>query len=491
VILAAALFAAGVAQQPPATRIACEGRTYEVLPANSHRFVAIDHAALRRAFRGVKPVVIDGMRFLIAAENEPQREDADLYTARVKLAIEYGNGKSYRLVDEDGTWPEAERAYASMEARPRVRRVSRGVFRLDYDESTPGPRSRSTTQSTVVILTADPPRVGGSIDCTDLDILGCMPPPENETVDCEWSAALQDFICTATRESDWSWNTRSAQRRFSLLTAKELLPLKTGIPSYGTLEDLAKTLWQPMRPPDRRAIVQGADLLQHVDTGVIRGNTELYAAPGLTDDMALRLWAFTRSGKIIEVPMETVGDNRDVMTLAAYPRPPATAKEKDRYTPDGEQWSLDFGDRIGNESLLVLHDGYGRGLFWFSFDDRVDPPAIGLVRLATDSLVYMDCGRLLAPSSASLITATQEGLDAIIEAHSWRDQEGNYLEPIPGEDAIPPCRVRARLTWNRDEGFREQITDEVPCKPGELPRAVVIDQNGALLTRALKPSTER
>jgi hypothetical protein len=164
-------------------------------------------------------------------------------------------------------------------------------------------------------------------------------------------------------------------------------------------------------------------------------------------------------------------------------------EEKDPYTPTGEHWSVEFGDGPGK--MLVLHDGRGRGLFWMNLDERADPPAIALVRLATDSLVFEECGRFLAPPSASSLTAIDGGLDAVVESHSWRDDGDDFLQPIEGEDAIPRCRVHARLTWNRDEGFREQITDEVPCKPGELPRAVVIDQNGALLTRALKPSTER
>jgi hypothetical protein len=293
VILAALLFAAGVAQQPPPTRIVSEGQEYEVARSTGYRFTPIDAAALKAAFAGIEPLVFDGMRFFLVMQDMPHSEDFREYESHIRFAIEYGNGKAYRLGDGDTEWIAVTRGRHEEKSTPQIRRVSRGTYRLDFQESTSGAHSTATTDSAAIILTGNEPRVAARIACTWVEMGGACTAPAwlfgtpKEAFDCSWNETRRDFICNATREwTELLWSTHPAERNFTLLSGEELPVVRPGIPSYTSMHDLAKTLRQPGHLPGRRVIVQGTGLLQYVETGAI-GNpqTQFYVAPGLTDDM--------------------------------------------------------------------------------------------------------------------------------------------------------------------------------------------------------------
>ncbi|HEV7572433.1 MAG TPA: hypothetical protein VGQ21_13120 [Thermoanaerobaculia bacterium] len=442
---------------------------WEINPIDEKTFQSVFHGARQSLF---------GSDSFSMSRKDGEGEDGEPTTI-LTIGIATNDHNFFRLEETFDSYDER------LEGLPEIVRVANSpsgpLFLLTIESTIIGANTR-TPISRKLILTLHPkPRVAAFVECFESGGGGACTAfdaaySSHTALECDWSRKIDDYVCATTRAyPDFHWMTHAAERRFTLIGDKSLPVAKHGMKSFRNLQELATALKTNDDLADERVIVQGVGVLAPIDRQHRRW---LYAAPGVGDDMELRLFAFAQAGAPLQVALHKIVDGHEAEETKSKPEP--------EFTPIADEWTVSTGYSFAMGRLeivpIVLHDGKGRGLFWLGVDTSMTPATMSLLRIASDVGPYDHCRTFIYPASASIATVANDHADLTIEPHSRRDDEGDAVTWDEGDPM--PCHVHGTLTWNRDKGFFLMLTD-VPCKPDEARAAVVIDAFGHLSSTPL------
>ncbi|MBV8544064.1 MAG: hypothetical protein JO093_11835 [Acidobacteria bacterium] len=452
----------------------------------------MDKAAFKTAFRGARRFVFGADTFFITRKDEWHGHPVSDTFTTLMIGVVSNDQMFFQFVDEKGQWPQYDGDWNRLIGLPKILRVANSpagpVFRLTIETRDIGGNTNTPVSQKLIVALRPQPLIVGSVRCTSGGGGGACTAYDSAiyprvALQCDWSRTLGDYLCTSTRAwSDLHWMTHPAERRFTLIAGKALPVAKPGMRSFRSLQEFRTWMQTSEDVSRQRVIVDGIGVLAPIEE---EGGTRLYAAPGLHDDMELRLFAFPKTGDPEQVPLHKIVDGHE-----AEDTPATVAMEE--FTPIGEEWTVSpgYSFSIGRLSIvpIVLHDSRGRGLFWLAEDWSNTPPKMSLLRVASDVGPYDHCKQFIYPASASAVTIANGRADLTIEPHSRRDEEGKAFDW--GEGDPPPCHVRGELTWDHDKGFLLMLTD-IPCQPNEARVGVAIDAFGHLSAAPLRYAPPR
>lgn len=449
--------------------------------------------------------------FFLAKRDRRSQSASDSSTLMVGVSV--GDQTFFRLVDRSGKWPVfLEDDHDRLSAAPSIARLAddseKSLFRLTVKTADRGGKTIADIESTYVVAVAPVPHIVIEVDCMVVSGGGICDSggyTSGDELVCDWSRSLRDYQCASTRTyADWLAMPHPAQRRFTLIGDKKLPVTKSGMASFGSLQELDRRLRSdreqaqqrfradPMHPMDvktddllngERVMVDGIGILEPL-LDVRNENRPLYAAPGRDDDMELRVYAFPNDGEPIVVPFHKLVDGHEPIEEHAEPKEPRTAIAED--------WSVKVGEELGLGTArfvsITLYDGKARGVFWLAWDES-KPHAMSTLRIASDVGSSAHCFTFFYPASASSFTMVGDHADVMIEPHSRRGDSGELTKPQDGDPPLP-CHVRGTVTWDHEKGFFLALTD-VPCQPGEERVGVVIDAHGHLSAAPLREEKDQ
>ena len=496
--LTAALFflvtAAIYAAQPSGIRCSAlqdPRADFEIDRTPEWRFSPIDAPTFRSVFRVAKKRSYGRFAFFIATKDSGTPDERSTI---LMIGASVDDRTFFRVVNAAGQWPDFDVRDEKLVDEPKFVRLTNdaagSLFRVTIQSKYRG-HTTTEIETTYIVSVKPQPRIVASINCQEVEGGGgaCgafdFIYSAHDALQCDWSRRLHDFACTSTRAYiDIHWMTHPEERRFTLLGDESLPVTKSGTPSFHSIQELGRRVWTDLALSTQRVMVDGIGLLAPLGYDPLR--PVVFAAPGLYDDMELRVFVFPREGAPVAVPLRKIVDSHEA---AERPKSP----DDEVFTPTGEEWSVAAGEPFALASAtvfpIVLHDGKGRGLFWLAIDRTTKPPAMSLLRLAADVGPYDRCKTFIYPASASAVTIAGEHADLTIEPHSRRG-EGGEAEKWEDDGDELPCHVRGTVTWDHERGF-SVVTSEVPCHPDEVRVGVVIDALGHLSTAPLRYEKDR
>jgi hypothetical protein len=443
---------------------------WEIKPIDEKTFQTVSHGATETSF---------GSDAFFMSRKDGEGRDGEPTTI-LTIGIAADDHKFFRFEEEFDSYDE------TLKGLPEIVRVANGssgpLFLLTIESTIIGANTRTPVSRKLIVTLRPEPRVAAFVECFESGGGGACTAfdaaySSHNALNCDWSPTINDYVCTDTEAyPDFHWTTHAAERRFTLIGHKSLPVAKHGMQSFRNFQELAAALKTNNDLGDERVIVEGVGVLAPIDQ---RHRWGLYAAPGVADDMELRLFAFPQAGDPVQVALHKIVDGHEPEVMERKP-----TKE---FTSIAVDWTVSTGNSFPMGRLeivpIVLHDGKGRGLFWLGVDTSMTPPAMSLLRIAADVGPYDHCRTFIYPASASIATITNDHADLTIEPHSRRDDDGDAVTLDDGE--LLPCHVHGTLTWNRDKGFFLMLTD-VPCQPDEARTSVVIDALGHVSSTPLR-----
>jgi len=298
-IVSIIVFAATLSASPSRIRCGEFERPFEQFERGAlsdSSFVPMDSGAFRAAFRNAKRHSYGRYTFFIVRRDR----GAQLVSTTLMIGAAVDDQKFFRLVYYRD-WPiYNEDDGDRLAGLPTISRVTNdgehSVFRLTIN-TTHRDRSYAKIEDTYVVAVEPQPRIAGALRCAVVSGGGsyCLGRTKGDAVECDWSASLGDYLCTARRAYDDSmWTTHPWERRFTLIGGKPVPVTKDGMQSFRSLEEVAAWLRTAESYPPR-IFVDGVGVLAKTDIGLFGVFT--YVSPGARDDMELRLFAFPHDGK--------------------------------------------------------------------------------------------------------------------------------------------------------------------------------------------------
>ncbi|HEX7680387.1 MAG TPA: hypothetical protein VF713_19805, partial [Thermoanaerobaculia bacterium] len=297
----------------------------------------MDKTAFQTAFHGARQSPFGSDVFFVTTKDE-ERGDREFSTVMIGIAA--GDGKFFRLVGEFDSYDE------KVEGLPEIVRVANDppgpVFLLTIETTMQGANTRTPISRKLIVTLLPKPRVAAVVECSESGGGGACTAfdaaySSHDALQCDWSRTISDYLCTSTHAyPEFHWTTHRAERRFTLIGGKALPVTRPGTPSFHTLQELGLRLRTDYDLHRQRVIVEGIGLLAplHPDVGL-----SLYAAPGLEDDMELRLFAFPQEGPPVLVPLHKIVDGHEDQRQDKVQE----GVQISELTPTGEQWSVEAG----------------------------------------------------------------------------------------------------------------------------------------------------
>lgn len=394
---------------------------------------------------------------------------------RVLTVFAERDGIWYQL-REDGAPPSIDGGgwrRPQTEKPPVVTRAKRGlpIIRVTWVEQWMGANRAGLTRSTVFLDFRAKPRVLLSIDCNDAGGGGACTAPDAAHEPRHELTCDDDLRCTMRESLFIDWTTRSAARKFDLLTNRTIAPSRFDAVRYASGAAFAAAGPEAVR---QRALIDGIGIVQPVFE-VSRGRV-LFAAHAREPVATFRFFLLDR-GTWREIP-------RTLLTDSVYPgdaRDAAGSMSKG-FTPDAPQlvfsaWDLDLP---GKRKLIEVlgTEGEARSIHWIMLDPG---GRTGALRVATNQPEWRHCGNVVYPLTATALGIPDRGLPAVVQAIApWRSWD------IKDAQLPRTCNLVGTIDWSSTRGWIVQL-GQAPCTdPVPRPYFVAIDEEGQLWVEAPK-----
>lgn len=428
-------------------------------------------AIARPDLRGMKRTRIGDVTIYARHEEGEQWE-------RVLNLVAERRGRWFQLRDEHRLPILGQGSYfrPEVDALPVTSRLGRDddLVNVSWTSQWMGANNTGATRWNVILDFHAKPRVRVAVECSDAGGGGACTAPDAAHNAQHQLACDDDLTCTM-RESVWlGWTTRSAIRRFDLLTNATIRPARFDATTFASGAAFAASA-DPVRT---RAFIERIGIVHPIFE--VAGDTVLFMAAPHEPEVAVRFFLLAHH-RWSEIPLTFLTD-------AAYPGPDAEIEKAGAiapaFTPDAPQFLFDAYqlELRGRRKLIevLLKEGEARSIYWIMLD-----PAgrTGALRVATDQAEWRQCGNNVHPIAASYLGIPDSGFPALVEAvASWREWD------VTNHQLPPSCQLTGTIDWSTRRGWVVRL-GQAPCTdPIVRPFDVTIGDDGALGTRAAEIS---
>jgi hypothetical protein len=315
---------------------------------------------------------------------------------------------------------------------------------------------------------------------------------------CDWDAAKSDFLCTSSVTGDF---TPPVMHRFYLASGADApYSVKEGDPpslealgTWGSYNNLAN---KSLQVPGLGAVA----VLGRFASADRRGTAVLLASRG-TKSIEPRYFGVIvdyqgRSAAFEILPQPLVDEQPSVSTSEVPSAPdtngyviPASINAADKFADDaGPSFRVQALESLPKVSLwaVTAKQDPSREIVWLAagFNSGTGRFVFSAVRIASNFGTYAGCGRSRIEPFAASIARKKGELDATLDvepAHRY-DQEGEREDFDDQGQAVTPCPVKVRISWNPSVGFVRAETD-ASCPATTRARSLMISDGGVITAK--------
>lgn len=316
---------------------------------------------------------------------------------------------------------------------------------------------------------------------------------------CDWDAAQSDFLCTSSVTGDF---TPPVTHRFYLASGADApYSVKQGDPP--TLDALGA--WSSYNNSANKSLeVPGLGAVTVLgrfastdgrETAVLlasRGNKSIESRYfGVVVDYQARSAAFEILPQplVDEPPSVSTSDVPSAPDTSGYVIP-ASINAADKFADDaGPSFHVQTLESLPKVSLwaVTAKQGTSREIVWLAagFNSGTGRFVFSAVRMASNFGAYAGCGRTRIEPFAATIARKKGTLDATLDvepAHRYDGEVGNRDDFDDQGQAVTPCPVKVRMSWNPSVGFVREETDAA-CPATTRARNMTISDAGVITTK--------
>ena len=375
-------------------------------------------------------------------------------------------GRRPRLRDGGYVRPEAQQPAI-------VERAKDDLVQLTWTSQWMGANRAGLTTTTLLLdFHGAKPRVRVALDCSDgVGMGGACTGPDSAHEPAHQLTCDEELHCTMSESVFLDWTSRSATRRFDLLTNATLSSKRFDAKTYANGAAFAAS----SDAARQRAVVEGVGLVQplfEVAPGVV-----LFGAPAHGPEVAARFFVLEHQ-RWREIPLAFLTD-------ANYPGADAKLDSAGsiaaNFTPEAPRLFFNAYDLElrGKRKLIevLVEEDEARSIYWIMFDPT---GRTGALRVATNQPEWRHCANRVHPISASSLCIPDTGLPALVDAvASWREWD------LVDRQLAPSCALTGTIDWSAKRGWIVRL-GAAPCTDPILrPYGVTINRNGALGVEAV------
>src|SRR5579863_150649 len=316
---------------------------------------------------------------------------------------------------------------------------------------------------------------------------------------CDWDAAKSDLLCTSSVTGDY---TPPVTHRFYLASGADApYSVKEGDPptleALGSWASYNNLVNKSLPVPGLGAVTvlgrfASADGQETAVLLASRGNKSIEPRYfGVVVDYQ------GRNAEFEILPQPLVDEPSSVSTSDVPSAPdtsgyviPASINAADKFADDaGPSFQVQALESLPKVSLwaVTAKQGTSREFVWLAagFNSGTGRFVFSAVRMASDFGTYAGCGRSRIEPFAASIERKKGTLDAALDvepAHRYAQEVGGRDDVDDQGEAVTPCPVKVRMSWNPSVGFVREETDAA-CPATTRARSMTISDAGVITAK--------